>query len=285
MNMFAREVHMEHKPQGVDLIIAVDDKLNDIAAWTMDPKKKRDRLRGLFIDTCDAVTGLKVPISNANVQLKSNTGLRAIGHECFDIATEAGVDIFADYKLPPEVLDTLFADLRALMGYKCIKRLTFSVKNQIELLCGRLEKDGTLTKGACELMPHTSFLPVGLVTDLKDDYYLKRLGFANRAEAMKSFEEDTLHFDTNISEVICGPKDIPLFEKDFWVCLNAVTPAVRPTGLPGNEANNLNAFDVPKAIQIGSSGLVIGSPVMDAKMGCRKATELVIGQIGEAQAA
>ena len=101
---------------------------------------------------------------------------------------------------------------------------------------------------------------------------------------MKRVGDDVLFFGDYVTEVICSPKDIAHFNAAFWTNHKPVTPAVRPSGLQGNTANDVNAFSVEKAIKAGSAGLIIGSPIMSAP-NRRNAAELVIEQMAETQAA
>lgn len=264
-----------------DLIIAIDDKFDDAEAATLSPSGLFVRARVLLLRSCDSFTGLKTPVTGRPIQLKLNTLARVLGHECFEIIEDAGLEAFADYKIGNDVLDTLWADIRALRIFSCIKRLTFRVECPVEFLSGA-ELKGERRPGARELMPQTSFLPVGPVTDLRESYYADRMGLKNgRAEAMMLFGDDVEKFGPHVVETICGPVDIAHFKPSFWTTHSPITPAVRPIGLQGNEANNLNAFNVEKAIKAGSKGLVIGSPIMGSG-DQRKAAQLVLDQMAEA---
>lgn len=261
----------------VDLIVAVDDKLADKQATQMSSRAKRQRMKELLRHTCKNLQGLKVPQRdgrNRPVQIKLNSIARALGYESLEIVQDAGLDLFLDWKLGPDVLDTMLADVRGISGYMHIQRFTFRVEAQVEFLTGQ---QGEV--GACELMPHTSFLPVGPVTDLSEDYYRNRMGISGgRPDAVRNFCEDVGHFGRHVSEVICGPADIQHFPQDFLRSHKPITPAVRPAGLGGNEGNNRNALTVEKAIKAKSAGLVIGSPIMGAA-DQRKAAVHVIEQI------
>ena len=252
-----------------DIIIGVDD---DFKGMKGEPNIAfRQRYRSLLTGVCDDFQG-------HDVQLKMNSGLRVLGHEAIEIVEEAGLEAMLDYKLGPDVLDTMLADIRALAVFTCIRRFTFRVECPVEFLTGRDSEPG-----ARALMPNTSFLPVGPVTDLSEDYYRVRMGLhGGRSEAMRNFGIDVLNFKDNVSEVICSPRDIAYFHAGFWEDRSPVTPAVRPEGLPGNEGNNVNALNVRKAVGAGSSAIIVASPVMRSP-DRRKALSMVVGQLREAE--
>ena len=255
------------------LVIGIDDKLDDPKVEAMHPKDKRMYLQALLKSACGCFVDLWTP-NGEPVQLKLNTVLRVLGQECIDIVEEAGLGLFADYKFGQEVLDTMWADVRALRGYNCLKRITFRYDCQVEFLAG---KDGK--EGACAILPGVKFLPVGPVTDLSEHFYAFRMGLSGgRAEAMQKFGAQVVQFGTHVTENICAPSDIKHFDRDFWDDHQPVTPAVRPVGLEGNPGNNPNAFNVEKAVEARSIALVIASPIMGAESP-RRAAELVINQI------
>lgn len=259
------------------LVIGIDDKLDKPQFLTMHPKDKRLYLRSLLQQACGDFRGLVTP-NGEPVQLKLNTVLRVLGHEGIDIVEESGLGLFADYKFAQEVLDTMWADIRALRGYECLKRITFRYDCQVEFLAGVNDKEG-----ACAILPNVKFLPVGPVTDLHDDFYFSRMGLrGGRPEAMRRFGIEVWRFESHVEEVICAPTDIFDLDRNFfWEEHKAVTPAVRPTGLEGNSGNNANAFNVEKAVESGSVALVIASPIMGAEIP-RDAASLVIRQIAAA---
>lgn len=262
----------------VDLIIGVDDQFKAAVVMNMSPHDRREYAKRILNEACEAFTGLTVPGTGKKIQLKLNTVARVLGHQCIETVGEAGLDVFLDEKIGPDILDTLWADMRALRGYENLRRFTFRVECQPAFLCGRGQDEG-----ACTILPNVSFLPVGPVTDLTDAYFFE-MGYRDgRPEAMLEFGYTVSKFDSCVTEVICSPGDISSFETGFWQKHKPVTPAVRPKGLKGNEANNVNAFDVEKAISAGSSGLILASPIMGA-VNKRQAAEIVLEQMGEALA-
>jgi hypothetical protein len=258
------------------LVIGIDDKLDKPQFLTMHPKDKRLYLRSLLEQACRDFRGLMTP-NGEPVQLKLNTVLRVLGHEGIEIVEESGLGLFADYKFGQEVLDTMWADIRALRGYECLKRITFRYDCQVEFLAGLNGKEG-----ACSILPHVKFLPVGPVTDLSEHFYAFRMGLrGGRPEAMQKFGAQVLQFGPLVTENICSPADIQHFDADYWDNHDPVTPAVRPIGLEGNQGNSANAFNVEKAVGSGSVALVIASPIMGAESP-REAASLVIQQISAA---
>jgi hypothetical protein len=258
------------------LVIGVDDKLDKPQFLNMPPKEKRLYMRTLLQSACDHFAGLWTP-NGEPVQLKLNTVLRVLGHECIDMVEAAGLGLFADYKFGQEVLDTMWADVRALRGYTCLRRITFRVECQVEFLAGMGEN-----VGACAILPDVKFLPVGPVTDLNEQYYKLRMGLrGGRPAAMRKFGAQVMLFGEHVTEIICAPSDIKHFDAELWKNRKPVTPAVRPIGLKGNGLNSPNAFNVEKAVEAGSTALVIASPIMEADEP-RSAAELVIGQIAMA---
>lgn len=251
-----------------DLIIGIDDTLEDLLGTPS--RLIRARFGDMIKNNCDTFQGLPV-------DLKLNVAARTVGHRYIEIIEEAGFGLFLDYKLGPDVLDTMWADMRALSGFKCIKRLTFRVECPVEFLAGH---DGEM--GACQILPGTKFLPVGPVTDLLPSYY-ERMGFIDRTEALGDFEHQVKFFGEHVTEVICAPSDIMRFSPNFLRDRAPVTDAVHPTGLGGNSKNNQNAFTVEKAVTAGANAIIVASPITQADSP-RVAAELVLNQLQTADA-
>ena len=131
-------------------------------------------------------------------------------------------------------------------------------------------------------MPNVSFMAVGPLTDNDDTYFEKR-GLGNREHGVCDFGKTVAReFGYATTETIMAPKDIAFLPSGFFDTRSPVTPAVRPVGLPGNEANDSNALNVAGAIHAGSSAIIVASPIMRSPDKMDAATR-VLDQIGEAR--
>ena len=261
---------------GPDLIVAVNLRGHSPEMIELSPERKRDRWRTQLSVVCDQFSGLVNPCNGRPIQIKLNVSARALGTGCFEIVRDAGLNLFLDWKLGPDVLDTMWSDIGGLVGYDHIRRFTFRVETQEAFLDGKDDQSG-----AVAMLPNCSFLPVGPITDLPEDYFSRRqLNADSRSGAMRRFGEDVANF-RDVYEVICSPADIKYFPSGFWDTRKPITPAIRPVGLGGNTGNSGNALTVEAAIRAGSAGLVIGSPIMQAE-DLRAAAELVLKQMAAA---
>lgn len=249
-------------PYADRLIVGGDTKFDTSRSW----KEVEAEAYALLSSLCEDLSG-------SGVQIKLNAVLRALGYRAVEMVEEAGLTMCADLKLI-DVVDTMLSDIRALAHFPCIRRLTFRVEAHIDFLRG---SDGK--PGACEIMPNTSFMPVGPLTD-NDDEYFKERGFGNRPRGVQLFSRHVLLFGDLTKETIMSPKDIRHLVDGFLDQHAPVTPAVRPIGLLGNERNDANALNVGDAIKAGASAIIVASPIMKAKnrMG---AVNTVLDQIGE----
>lgn len=240
-------------PYSDRLIVGVDESFKKTATSS----DTITRARRLLTETCEE-------LKEFEVQIKLNTLIRVLGFEAYEIVAASGLTVFADHKFS-DIVDTILSDVRALRHYPCIKRITF-----------RSEMHTDFPQEALELMPGTSFIPVGVLTD-NDDTYFKEYGIASRADALRQFCNRVQHF-SEIIEVVMSPQDLKHLTSEFKTRYNILTPAVRPEGLSGNARNNANATTVEEAFRAGATAIIVGSPIMTAG-NRKKATELVLDQI------
>ena len=255
---------MNTHPYANKLIVAVDDKFFDLT----DPDEGWVRANRVLLTACENLAG-------SGVQLKLNTIARILGyHHAFSLIEKSGLYVMVDMKYA-DIVDTSLADIRAISGFSCIRRVTFRVETDESFLIG-----SDSLEGAQSLMPNVSFLPVGPLTDNTDVYYQRR-GQDSRASALRKFFADVELFGDSVTEAIMSPVDIKLASRDFMDNHNPITPAVRPVGLKGNERNNANALNVSDAIAAGAKAIIVGSPIMQAPNPL-DAVLTILDQIGEA---
>lgn len=206
-------------------------------------------------------------LRDTGVIIKGNTLFRVLGQVAFPVVAEAGLRIFADYKLF-DVLGTLKNDFSWLRFIPNLEILTICERVPVKVF-----------EEARQQLPNTIVAPIYPLTDLTDADFQRR-GEIDRDVTVNRFFRRVLRLPAN--GIICSPVDLKLAPDGFEKDREIITPGIRENGpVDEGDTNAVNALTIKQAILAGSTRLVAGS--MLRKGGnLRDNVERALDQIGEA---
>lgn len=209
---------------------------------------------------CEALDGLGVTI-------KGNTIFRLIGAKVFERLDQAGCFTFADYKL---------FDVQSTCKNEAswLRNLT-----NLDVLTVNIDVHPNVFTNLAETLPLVTVAPVKPLTDLSDEIFRAR-GDVDRETTVRKFFEQVMTVRSN--GLISSPTDLALAPEGFCDNRVIITPGIRPLYMfVKDDTNAINALTPTKAIQLGASKLVVGSPIRHNNQ-IRSNSIRILDEIGEA---
>lgn len=223
---------MRH-PHAHQLVYAADISFADCATLAAAEEKAR-RFLG---HTIGALEGI-------GVILKGNTLFRLLGASALTSTSNAGLLIFADYKLF-DVRGTIQNDLSWLRLLDNLRILT---------ICERVP--AKVFEEASTLLPDTIIAPIYPLTDLTDADFKKR-GEVNRETTVRAFFDRVTQLP--ITGAVCAPTDLQFAPEGFAIGKEIISPGMRNDGpIDANDTNAVNAMTIREAILAGTTIPVAG---------------------------
>jgi orotidine-5'-phosphate decarboxylase len=197
-----------------------------------------------LIRLAESLTGL-------DCYIKVNSALRILGYETIQRLHNLGLHVFADLKLN-DIPETLATDAVLLSKFR---------PELLTVMCSTGPKS---INAVYKALPDTEILGVTALTSLDEEDANISFGTDIRSAVIRLISHTILK--TEVRSFVCSPAEVGDIRAEFDSDINLVTPGIRPswTIVQGDDQNSNRVMTPAKAIQAGSTRIVVGRPILQA---------------------
>lgn len=188
-------------------------------------------------------------LKNLGVYLKVNSALRALGYDLIDGIHDAGLRVFADFKLN-DIPETLLTDGE------------FLKEAQPELLTVMCSTGVDGMRKLKSELPNIEILGVTVLTTFNDEECERSFGdtVENKVHEFALMAEEA-----EIDGLILSPKDLEFIQDNTTRQFSLNTPGIRPKWSLVEGDDQKRVATPAQAIKAGATRIVVGRPIVQAK--------------------